>query len=779
MNKEKSVICMKVLDLFGHPIHGAVYEVKDQKTGKVVATGGTTTKGDIVPISRDKGTILDIYIRNMFTMQFKKLGSITLDKDRMVAIIRSPKVMIDALTMLYEGVTQTYKRKTHKVKIGDTLGKIAKENHITVRALAQLNHLKDENKLSVGQVIKLPVEIPAKGNNHYEEKPKTGEKLKLENKPQAFTKADKSVLKMPPPQPISTTEAKKKAEEWQNQKIKQENQVNRIPIETMPNRSEATGTPKTDVAPPCQIQPQCIVSGNGELIREINIRLAGFGGALPTDQFTDLTASCIKQFQRDYMGVAETGKICGSLLVALDKFSMDFNEDIFMLPKHKVKCPCKKCEGYGSNKKGQYSVTVKNMTKIVNGVEFPGIHRSLIWAYKAINFYFKKLENPEGYYVHHIESGYRCIENNIKHHRTSSNHMGCAIDFHVYNKAGQKIVGIELEEVIRKKWLMQNQKAWFGWMKNKFGLERNIDGSDSWIHMDVREYDSEYKLNKLFAKNLEELNGQNLVELVKEKGLINLIQCSGFGFQKITQKHKSDNAILINATQLIKLFPDANQSDINIVVNEVNDKIKEFKLDTHIRQRHFFAQIKGEVGSDLKGKVENWTYSPTALKGFSKYYRTHPDEAEKDGYLEHPTWRKTKKGPRFSRQANVEAISAKHFQKKNGNRKEFPTDGYKLRGRGLIQLTGYDNYSSFQKAYTNYWKDIPPDFVEYPDEINKVQYAIRSAMWFWSVGRRVFEKADANHGYSDVVAVTLRVNGGNTGLLHRQNAYKEAEEIFK
>jgi hypothetical protein len=52
----------------------------------------------------------------------------------------------------------------------------------------------------------------------------------------------------------------------------------------------------------------CIKKGDkNELIREINIRLAGFGGNVPTDEFTDCTEKMIKQFQRDYMKVPETG----------------------------------------------------------------------------------------------------------------------------------------------------------------------------------------------------------------------------------------------------------------------------------------------------------------------------------------------------------------------------------------------------------------------------------------------------------------------------------------
>lgn len=85
----------------------------------------------------------------------------------------------------------------------------------------------------------------------------------------------------------------------------------------------------------------CITRSNykeknaGKLIQEINIRLAGFGGNIPTEEFTDRTEACIKQFQRDYMGVTATGKICGSLLKAIDEFCKNASYD-FSLSKRNV-----------------------------------------------------------------------------------------------------------------------------------------------------------------------------------------------------------------------------------------------------------------------------------------------------------------------------------------------------------------------------------------------------------------------------------------------------------
>ena len=89
----------------------------------------------------------------------------------------------------------------------------------------------------------------------------------------------------------------------------------------------------------------CIKKGDkSELIREINIRLAGFGGNVPTDEFTDRTEKMVKQFQKDYMKVEETGKVCGNVLLAIDDFQNKFNFNF-----ESLKCKCGTCTGFGDN----------------------------------------------------------------------------------------------------------------------------------------------------------------------------------------------------------------------------------------------------------------------------------------------------------------------------------------------------------------------------------------------------------------------------------------------
>jgi hypothetical protein len=93
------------------------------------------------------------------------------------------------------------------------------------------------------------------------------------------------------------------------------------------------------------------------------------------------------------------------------------------------------------------------------------------------------------------------------------------------------------------------------------------------------------------------------------------------------------NPLEITHEQLKQISPAADEDDVDVVLNEINGCLSEFKLDTRLRRRHFFAQVKGEVGAAMKGVTESWEYSPAALKSFSVYYRTHPAEVEEDGYL--------------------------------------------------------------------------------------------------------------------------------------------------
>lgn len=275
----------------------------------------------------------------------------------------------------------------------------------------------------------------------------------------------------------------------------------------------------------------CIKKGaaKSELIREVNIRLSGFGGNVPTDEFTDQTEKMIKQFQRDYMKVPETGKICGNVLRAIDEFQIKYKIDI-----NEGKCPCKKCSGFGN---GDFA-NEKNNAKIEEKsrkYEYPGMHRSILWTQRAIQFYLATIEKDKKIKVGLIYSGYRCNIRNKQKGRTSTNHMGKASDLHIFKL--NDTVNTEANADKVRDVLLKYSGAKYRWSnKNVFALEpstRNRIGKEfiatTWVHYDVRTFELQYLKDEYFAKNMTACNGKSIVALAMELGFKDTCACNSVG----------------------------------------------------------------------------------------------------------------------------------------------------------------------------------------------------------------------------------------------------------
>ncbi|MCO8070939.1 LysM peptidoglycan-binding domain-containing protein [Acinetobacter lwoffii] len=547
----KSLATVQILDLLGNPIPKVQYEVKNSKTGQHVVRGSTNSKGCLYEIQRDKGTVLDIYVKSLLGGGMKKVQTFIMAKDRMLVTVISPKILLDLKTLENNENKGSYKRKTHKVKKGETLSSIAQQYHTTIRVLERLNGIKDVNKISIGQVIKLPINMPATGNNtSIDRKPNPQKNASQNNKSQSSEKSKKETKQADKGIVNTVEEYEKKALEQLNEWYEEGKKAlsDAIKIDMKEDRSQDGGTPKTDTSNLCKTNPQCISQGKSELIREVNIRLAGFGGALPTDEFTPLTAECIKQFQRDYMGVPETGKICGIFLAALDKFRDEYGIANFMT---KASCPCGQCSGYGNNRRG-----IKSGLNTAN--EYPGLHRSLIWILKALNFYLKNEFKYKGLEVAYIESGYRCINDNKKKGRTTVNHMGLALDIHI-NKNGKRTKAIEDIEFIRKKIMTIKMRASEERASDKIYLEpkkfkSGANGATTWVHFDVTRFSNIYFNDEYFKKEIKDLNGNPVVEIIKSLNMNSILNCAG---------------IIVNTSTISKI----TDQTIEALVKELGDAI--------------------------------------------------------------------------------------------------------------------------------------------------------------------------------------------------------------
>ncbi len=245
---------------------------------------------------------------------------------------------------------------------------------------------------------------------------------------------------------------------------------------------------------------------HGPVVEELNIRLAGFGGGVPKDVFDDETEKKVKQFQSLYMKMAQpTGLFDVDTAKNMDEFS-----DKYTINLESFKCKCGGCTGFGNAKFKEDS----------KKHEYPGMHRSLLWALKGLFSYIKEVDLT----FHEISSGYRCWTDNKQHNRESTNHMGKAMDLTFYESktsVKKKAVKEDCDKV--RKLLEKKINGQIRWKdKNKFSMEPSDKSypkefvATNWVHIDVREFEKKYLEDRFFCKSNETLMGKKMYELWKE-----------------------------------------------------------------------------------------------------------------------------------------------------------------------------------------------------------------------------------------------------------------------
>ena len=171
----------------------------------------------------------------------------------------------------------------------------------------------------------------------------------------------------------------------------------------------------------------------------------------------------------------------------------------------------------------------------------------------------------------------------------------------------------------------------------------------------------------------------------------------------------------------------------------LNMTMLKYDISTPIRQAMFLSQLAHESGN-FRFVSENLNYSAEALRRvFGRYF---PTDAIAKKYARKP-----------------EMIANRAYANRMGNGDEASGDGWKYRGRGLIQLTGKDNYTRYDAHAKN-------GALQNPDIVATPEYAADSAGWFWATNR-LNQLADTG----DIRAVTRRVNGGFNGLADREAKY--------
>jgi putative chitinase len=177
--------------------------------------------------------------------------------------------------------------------------------------------------------------------------------------------------------------------------------------------------------------------------------------------------------------------------------------------------------------------------------------------------------------------------------------------------------------------------------------------------------------------------------------------------------------------------------------------LPDYEINTPKRIAAFVAQCAHESGGFMVLK-ENLNYRPVTLrKIFSKYFT---DDAIANQYCSLPN--------------KQEAIANRVYANRMGNGDEASGDGYRYCGRGLIQLTGKQNYTSFADSL-----EMAPEDV--PEYLATFEGAAQSACWFWE-SNNLNQWADKG----DILTLTKQINGGTIGLEDRIKHYEHALHVL-
>jgi putative chitinase len=177
--------------------------------------------------------------------------------------------------------------------------------------------------------------------------------------------------------------------------------------------------------------------------------------------------------------------------------------------------------------------------------------------------------------------------------------------------------------------------------------------------------------------------------------------------------------------------------------------LPDYEINTSKRIAAFIAQCSHESGGFMVLK-ENLNYKAATLrKIFPKYF---PTDEMANKYASMPN--------------KQEAIANLVYANRMGNGSPETGDGYRFCGRGLIQLTGRDNYTFFAGSLGITVEDAS----EY---LATFEGAAQSACWFWETNN-LNQWADKG----DIVTLTKRINGGTIGLEDRIHHYEHALHVL-
>ena len=182
--------------------------------------------------------------------------------------------------------------------------------------------------------------------------------------------------------------------------------------------------------------------------------------------------------------------------------------------------------------------------------------------------------------------------------------------------------------------------------------------------------------------------------------------------------------------------------------SSISDVLPKYEINTQIRVAAFLAQT-GVESNNYQWLTEDLSYTADQLLKVFPYYFKTSDKAQ--AYAHQP-----------------EKIANLVYSNRLGNGPESSGDGWKYRGRGIIQVTGKENYSLCSSAIYD-----DNRLLSSPELLISTDGAIRSACWYWN-NKYLNDYADQGN----IDEITYLINGGYNGQQERTDKYNLALSIL-
>lgn len=176
----------------------------------------------------------------------------------------------------------------------------------------------------------------------------------------------------------------------------------------------------------------------------------------------------------------------------------------------------------------------------------------------------------------------------------------------------------------------------------------------------------------------------------------------------------------LTAEQIQRIAPRTRSADIALYIGWINMTMERYEITTPLLQAHFLAQV--------------------AHESLCFFY-------------------------------NTEVASGEDYNARFDLGNLRPHDGTTFKGRGLIQLTGRENYSLYG-AY------VGEDFTANPERLATPRFAADAAGWFWRFAKSDLNVLATRADEATVRAVTRVINGGYNGIDDRLKYFKNAIRIL-